>query len=173
MNNKELTNDEKKQLMLELFAKERFKNDPEIIKEINKNYYERNKEYYKNYRKTEKGKKAVIKANKRYLDKNPEFRLWYSAKQRAKKYDLEFLITKEDIVIPTRCPILDIEFAPGSGNAKSSKKDNSMSLDRIDPNLGYTKDNIQVISFLANRMKNSANKEMLLKFAGWIINNLQ
>ncbi len=34
---------------------------------------------------------------------------------------------------------------------------------------GYTKDNIQVISRLANQMKANADKEQMIKFAEWIL----
>ena len=49
-----------------------------------------------------------------------------------------------------------------------SKKYYSPSLDRIDPNRGYTKDNIIVMSYRANRIKNDATKEEIKKLAEWI-----
>jgi hypothetical protein len=47
--------------------------------------------------------------------------------------------------------------------------DFSPSIDRIDSTKGYIKDNIQVLSFLGNRMKNSATPDQLLTFAKNII----
>ncbi len=88
------------------------------------------------------------------------------SKVRAKKFNREFNLEIDDIKIPTHCPILGIELTPkiGAGGGQ-----NSPSLDRIDSSKGYTKDNIQVVSSLANRMKNDANKDQLIHFANWIL----
>jgi hypothetical protein len=39
------------------------------------------------------------------------------------------------------------------------------SLDRMDPNLGYTDDNVRVISMRANQIKSNATPEELLRIA--------
>lgn len=83
------------------------------------------------------------------------------ANLRAKKLNIEFTLTKQDIVIPDKCPLLNVPFKLGTkGDYQFSP-----SIDRIDPMKGYTKDNIKVISTLANTMKNSATKEQLLTFS--------
>lgn len=58
-----------------------------------------------------------------------------------------------------RCPILKIPFSVGGDLT------NSPSLDRIDSNKEYSPDNIQVISYLANNMKNAATDVQLRQFA--------
>ena len=94
----------------------------------------------------------------------PELFLWKQAKHRAKYdyNDIEFSIVVEDIVIPATCPYLGIQLT--TQNTLSSP-----SLDRIDSNRGYTKDNIQVISWQANLMKSNASQETLLTFARGIL----
>lgn len=80
------------------------------------------------------------------------------AKSRAKKKGLEFSLTKDDIEIPETCPIFGI---PIKRNDGSGFHNNSPSLDRIDNNLGYTKDNVRVISNRANLLKCDASLEEL------------
>lgn len=81
----------------------------------------------------------------------PEWKMHQRAKQRCKFSGREFDLQVSDIVIPDVCPILGIPLNMNSG--KSGAYKNSPSLDRIDNNKGYIKDNIHVISQLANAMK--------------------
>lgn len=76
----------------------------------------------------------------------------YHAKRRSLKLGVPFDITVFDVVVPDRCPYLDIPiFRMGSKQTASSP-----SLDRIDPSLGYVKGNVQVISYRANAIKHDA-----------------
>ena len=80
-------------------------------------------------------------------------------------YNLPFDICEEDIVIPEICPILKIPIQRGDNKVGP----NSPSLDRIRPELGYVKGNIQVISYKANTMKSDATLIELLNFAQWVL----
>lgn len=111
-------------------------------------------------------KKAMIA--RKSLEKNIEQNMISRARRRAKLNNLEFSITKEDIIIPKYCPLLEIPIFIGT---KKEYK-NSPSIDRIDPLKGYTKDNIKIISMLANTMKNCASKQMLESFSKNIMNYL-
>lgn len=79
--------------------------------------------------------------------------LFKAAKKRAIVKNIPFEISKDDIQIPFICPILGIKLE------LSNKKicDSSPSMDRIDNNKGYTKDNIHIVSYKANRIKNDAS----------------
>lgn len=101
---------------------------------------------------------------------SPESKMFQRAKCRAKVKDLEFDLTVKDIIIPKHCPILGIELVCKSGAPGGQK--NSPALDRKDSKRGYTKDNVQVISHLANMMKSHANEKELIRFANWVINSL-
>lgn len=84
---------------------------------------------------------------------------WFNRiKCRAKRLELDFNLTLEDFEIPTFCPYLNIELTWGKN------MNNSVSLDRINPDLGYVKGNVMVISQKANRIKNNATKKELLTF---------
>ena len=49
-----------------------------------------------------------------------------------------------------------------------SDTDNSPSIDRLIPELGYIKGNVNVISLRANIIKNNATKDELIKIANWM-----
>lgn len=93
--------------------------------------------------------------------KDPRQQLYRNAKKRAKDKGLYFSLTKEDIKIPDVCPLLGISIRIAEGVAD----DHSPSLDRIEPEKGYTKENIQVVSQRANRIKDNASFEELKTIA--------
>ena len=65
---------------------------------------------------------------------------------------MSFDIEEKDVVIPEYCPVLGIKLESGVGKGKWFL-DASPSIDRIDPTKGYTKGNVQVISWRANALK--------------------
>lgn len=97
--------------------------------------------------------------------KDIKYSLLESAKTRSLKKNITFDISINDIIVPEYCPALNIKLIKSTNRLSS----NSPSIDRINPNKGYTKDNIQILSFKANAMKNNASKEELLNFAKWIL----
>lgn len=98
--------------------------------------------------------------------RNPKSYILFNAKYRAKRYGVPFTITADDIVIPTHCPVLGIPLEPGW--EKGSGYDNSPSLDRIIPDLGYVSGNVAVISFRANSIKRNATAEELTLVGQWV-----
>lgn len=125
-------------------------------------------EYLKEWKSKNKDKVAAYQ--KDYLvswyRKNPNRYLLYQARSRAKKFDLPFDLTLPDIVVPDVCPVLGIPLERNTNGRCPSH--NSPLIDRIRPELGYVKGNIQVISTRANVMKNDASIEELRKFADWV-----
>ena len=91
--------------------------------------------------------------------------IFNTAKSRATKYNIPFNIDIEDVIIPDFCPALGIKII------KVGKKitDNSPTLDRIVPSLGYIKGNIVVISNKANRIKSNATSDEIGLVYKWLI----
>lgn len=113
------------------------------------------------------GRKTNAEYVMAYTERHPIRKMLRSAAVRARKHNLKFNLTEEDIIIPEVCPILGIKLQFRLGEGKGGKP-NSPSLDRLDNSKGYIKGNIQVISHQANGMKSFATKSELLKFADWI-----
>ncbi len=99
-----------------------------------------------------------------------EFEKWYlgtfiqHAKRRSRGKNIEVSIRKEDIAIPRKCPVLGICLSKGKGKLH----DASPTLDRFDPSMGYTKENVAIISYRANRIKNNGTAEEHLLIADWM-----
>ena len=100
---------------------------------------------------------------KAYQKQNPEKTLLSACKTRAKKGGLPFNLEVKDIIIPEKCPMLGIKLESGRG--KSGLFDSSPTVDRIIPEKGYTKGNVQVISGRANRIKTNATADELMAVA--------
>jgi hypothetical protein len=115
----------------------------------------------------EANKDTVLNYSRAYQKnkrKNFEYRLQMllnASKQRAKLKDREHSITLDDIKelypVDGKCPVFgfDLEFNT------AGFRETSPSIDRIDSDRGYTKDNIQIISWKANRLKAYATVEDL------------
>jgi len=106
------------------------------------------------------------KANMRRRGKPRDWRseMLYSARERAKDRGLDFSITLDDIVIPERCPVLGMLLRHGLKDGRN----NSPSLDRLDPKKGYTRSNVRVISYRANTIKTNASLDELERVAAWL-----
>jgi len=103
-------------------------------------------------------KTCVSKRSRTWCTTNYTRFLWLQAKTRAKRDSREFSIKENDIQIPKFCPVFGIELSVGG---PQHQRDNSPSIDRIDSTKGYTPDNVRVISYRANTIKNNATIEEL------------
>ena len=86
-----------------------------------------------------------------------------SAKTRASLKNLPFDLTAEDLELPEVCPVLGIRLSWGSVISNETP-----SIDRVIPELGYVKGNCNIISMKANRLKNNASKEELEAILAYI-----
>jgi hypothetical protein len=86
-------------------------------------------------------------------------KLLHAARARAKGRGIKFNLDITDIVVPDVCPVLSIPLFDRPG----ARTNNSPTLDRVHPDIGYVKGNVAVISWKANRLKNNATPEELEK----------
>lgn len=78
------------------------------------------------------------------------------AKHRAKSRGVPFDLTREDLVMPTHCPVLGFELQWGVGK-HGWRNMEAPSLDRIKPQLGYVRGNVTIISTRANHLKGNGS----------------
>ena len=113
----------------------------------------------------------LFKAKRKSDNLRVHSRIHSRVKSRAKKLGIPFNLDKSDIVVPDVCPVLGISIFSVAGGG--SNPHNSPSLDRVNPELGYIKGNVRVISNRANLLKSNATLselELVLKDARRIRN---
>jgi len=133
-------------------------------------WYERNKEEQLRRNKESKAKDpekwkkwARDSYHRRKNDTDKvEYFLLKDAKVRATKRNIPFELVEGDLLpLPEVCPVFDVKF--------DKSRRYSRSLDRIIPELGYVKGNVQIISQLANAMKWDSTPEERIAFANWVL----
>lgn len=145
----------------------------EAVNDVNREYRRSNKERVnERNRESYRRNKTIRRATqKKYETKMLEFgreninsryskrRLAEAAKTRAKRYNVPFSITADDFDIPELCPVLGVKLE----RAKVKMTRNSVSLDRIIPELGYVPGNIIVVCMRANSIKQDASPDEIIR----------
>ena len=108
---------------------------------------------------------------KTWSQQNPERVMLNNARARARRKKVPFDLSPEDIVIPTRCPALDIPLFHDWGSQGAGP--NSPVLDRLHPNRGYVRGNVRVISHLANSIKHNSEPVVIRRVADWLEHELR
>lgn len=84
-------------------------------------------------------------------------------KGKCRKEGVPCNITVDDFTVPEFCPVLGIKME-WSGDLR----DGTPSFDRFDPDAGYVKGNVNVISLKANRLKSNATIDDLKAIVAWM-----
>ena len=101
-------------------------------------------------------------------------RLTTKCKNRAKAKLLVFELDKEYVLDlfnrqNHKCALSNIDmtyFVGGRG-----KVNTNISIDRINPKIGYTKENVQLVCCIINTMKNNSTMEDFIKYCKLVIDN--
>jgi hypothetical protein len=109
--------------------------------------------------------KSRIHDERMKTKKGHAYTRYNSRKHYAKKKGIIFDVSLDYVVslITDKCPILGIDLSWCEQNGQVAE--NSPSLDRIIPSLGYIEGNIVWISTRANRIKNNGTQEEHYKIA--------
>lgn len=118
----------------------------------------------KNYRKSLEGEEALnatITAR------------WLGARDRAKNKKISFEITKQDLknLWHEQKGLCAISKIPMTYIMENGRTFTNLSVDRKNPHIGYTKDNVQLVCMAVNQMKSDLSKEELLMFCKAIVEN--
>jgi len=99
--------------------------------------------------------RAMLRGKQQQYNEDVPKRMHYRIKSRAKRQGIPYNLDPSDYVIPDVCPVLGIKIEPQTGKGKGFHN-NSPSCDRIDPDGGYMKGNVRIISARANLLKSNA-----------------
>jgi hypothetical protein len=134
---------------------------------------DRVKANWKRWRSSDRGREIATAAVALWRKSDPK-RTWASAavssaKRRAKEAGMEYALCYRDVLplCPDRCPALGIELDYGVKGQKGARW-NSPTIDRLDNTRGYTPDNIAVISYRANSIKQAATAAEIRAVADWL-----
>ena len=74
-------------------------------------------------------------------------------------------------IMPSHCPVFGVPltFVHRKVGTQRGFRGSLPSVDRIKPEVGYVRGNLQIISFRANAMKSDASDDELRMFAEWIL----
>lgn len=97
------------------------------------------------------------------------FTVFSEAKRRAKDNGLPFTIERHKIETPDVCEVLGAPLIYGQDVSERNRP----SLDKIIPSLGYVPGNVRTISARANRLKNDANLDEMIKIAEYVVRNVK
>jgi hypothetical protein len=88
---------------------------------------------------------------------------WAKYRHKNKGYPGTFDLTIDALAWPDHCPALGIRLRYEAQQNRNA--DDAPTIDRKNPSLGYTRDNVQVISRKANRIKNDGTPEEIMRIA--------
>lgn len=112
------------------------------------------------------------RSRKKQSDYTPEeWHIRTNISHARHKYPDSNLEIDDLIPLPLYCPVLGIKLEYKKGKGKGNYTYNSPTLDRIDSSKGYTKENVKIISWRANRLKYDGTLKEFEDIVAYIKNN--
>lgn len=94
------------------------------------------------------------------------------SKRKGITFDLDAEWAKAILVAQDgKCALTGVTLLASHPQGKRRGHKHTVSIDRIDPNKGYTKDNCWLLSYIANIAKNAHSVEDLMEFASDLLRN--
>lgn len=100
------------------------------------------------------------------------YRVWNAARQRAKKSNIPFTLTREWVeerIDRGSCEVTGIEFSVLPGEGRGNPSPWAPSIDQITPGAGYTPENSRLVCWIYNCAKSTASDEDVLKLANALV----
>jgi hypothetical protein len=141
----------------ERIAYDLFCQNPSITAKIKKETVEKETNLSKDERKQKK-RRGIERSNRDVI-----IGILSQARVRAKVKEVPFSLKIEDLTIPEVCPVFNTPLVWTSNIA-----DDTPSLDRLIPELGYVKGNVAFISYKANRIKSNATLPEVEAVVAWM-----
>lgn len=123
-------------------------------------------------------KKEVINNQKKWQNNNIIKVRVLAAKHRAKRKNLEFNIDENyinELLIKQnyQCAYTNVELQLTIGLDNMHFNPNTLSIDRINPKLGYIKNNVVLVTAIVNSMKNELSETTFLEVINLIQKNIK
>jgi|TARA_B110000467_G_scaffold150564_1_gene158151 hypothetical protein len=99
-------------------------------------------------------------------NRDRKLNLLRTAKARAIRLSLPFDLNEHNVEWHRVCPVLGVRL--DYGPKVPGGAENSPSIDRLQPELGYVSSNVTVLSVLANRIKNNSEAATIRQVADWL-----
>jgi len=116
-------------------------------------------------------REKLRKRAKRTRKRDPLGSLLRGAKAAAKTKGFKFNLTRDDLDLPSHCPVFGTKLKPQKRGSK--RFGDAPSVDRIDSTRGYTRGNCVIISRHANCVKSYGTAEDHERIAKWMRENGQ
>lgn len=136
-------------------------------------------DYHRNYQRnlTEGQKQKYVETRKKRLRSSPRTRFYAMLYSAARRRPTENMATVEDLMEMYEsqkglCAVSGVKMTWAAHNG-GKKTPTSISLDRIDGNRGYEKENLRLVCWQVNLFKNCWSDEQMFMMALGIVTNMK